>query len=241
VVVINETAQRKFWPHQDPLGRRVSGDGGEHWVTIVGVVGDVREFGLDKAPAPEAYASQAQSPQPSTLLVRTTAEPRGMQRALAAAIHEVDSQTAVTHVLTLEQARYESMASPRVTASLLGIFAGLALVIASAGIGGIMALMVSQRVREIGIRIALGARPEKILQMVIGRGLFLAGMGIAIGIVGAVGMTSLVKSLLFEVPPTDAITFAAVGVTLLGAAVLASYLPARRAAAIDPNEALRAD
>jgi putative ABC transport system permease protein len=241
VVVINETAQRKFWPDEDALGKRVSGDGGEHWVTIVGVVGDVREFGLDKAPAPEAYASQAQSPQPSTLLVRTTAEPRSMQRALTAAIHDVDSETAVTHVLTLEQARYESMASPRVTASLLGIFAGLALVIASAGIGGIMALMVSQRVREIGIRIALGARPEKILQMVIGRGLFLAALGIAIGIVGAVAMTSLVKSLLFEVPPTDAITFAAVGVTLLAAAVFASYLPARRAAAIDPNEALRAD
>ncbi len=241
VVVINETAQRKFWPHEDPLGKRVSGDGGEHWATIVGVVGDVREFGLDKVPAPEAYASQAQSPQPSALLVRTTAEPRSMQRALTAAIHEVDSQTAVTHVLTLEQARYESMASPRVTASLLGIFAGLALVIASAGIGGIMALMVSQRVREIGIRIALGARPEKILQMVIGKGLFLAGLGIAIGIVGAIGMTSLVKSMLFEVPPTDALTFAAVGLTLLAAAVLASYLPARRAAAIDPNEALRAD
>jgi putative ABC transport system permease protein len=241
VVVINETAQRKFWPHEDALGKRVSGDGGEHWATIVGVVGDVREFGLDKAPAPEAYVSQAQSPQPSTLLVRTTAEPRGMQQALTAAIHDVDSQTAVTRVLTLEQARYESMASPRVTASLLGIFAGLALVIASAGIGGIMALMVSQRVREIGIRIALGAGPEKILQMVIGRALFLAGLGIAIGIVGAVGMTSLVKSLLFEVPPTDAITFAAVGLTLLAAAGFASYLPARRAAAIDPNEALRAD
>jgi putative ABC transport system permease protein len=241
VVLINEAAQRKFWPNEDPLGKRVSGDGGEHWVTIVGVVGNVREFGLDKAPAPEAYASQAQSPQPSTLLVRTAAEPRGMQRALTTAIHDVDSQTAVTHVLTLEQARYDSMASPRVTASLLGIFAGLALVIACAGIGGIMALMVSQRVREIGIRIALGARPEKILQMVIGRGLILAGSGIAIGIVGAMAMTSLVKSLLFEVPPTDALTFAAVGLTLLAAAVFASYLPARRAAAIDPNEALRAD
>jgi ABC-type antimicrobial peptide transport system permease subunit len=164
-----------------------------------------------------------------------------MQRALTAAIHDVDSQTAVTHVLTLEQARYESMASPRVIASLLGIFAGLALVIASAGIGGIMALMVSQRVREIGIRIALGARPEKILQMVIGRGLFLASLGIAIGVAGAALMTSLVKSLLFEIPPTDALTFAAVGLTLLAAAVISSYLPARRAAAIDPNEALRAE
>jgi putative ABC transport system permease protein len=164
-----------------------------------------------------------------------------MSRALTRAIHEVDSQTAVTHILTLEQARYESMASPRVTASLLSIFAGLALVIATAGIGGIMALMVSQRVREIGIRIALGAHPASILQMVLGQGMLLAVVGVGIGIAGAVALTGLVKSLLFEVPPTDVLTFSGVGLTLLTAAALASYLPARRAAAVDPNVALRAD
>jgi putative ABC transport system permease protein len=241
VVVINEAAKRQFWPNEDPLGKRVSGDAGETWVTIVGIVGDVREFGLNKAPAPEAYASQMQNPQPSTLIVRTAADPRAMATDLTRTIHDVDSQTAVTHILTLEQARYESMASPRVTASLLGIFAGLALVIASAGIGGIMALMVNQRVREIGIRIALGASPAGILQMIIGKGLLLTGLGIAIGIAGAVAATGLVKSLLFEVPPTDLLTFAAVALTLLAAAALASYLPARRAASIDPNQALHSD
>jgi putative ABC transport system permease protein len=241
VAVINEAAERQFWPNEDPIGKRASGDGGDHWVTIVGVVGDVREFGLDHAPIAEFYASQAQNAQPSTLIVRTISEPRSMAQALTRAVHDVDPQTAVTHVLTLEQARYESMASPRVTASLLGIFAGLALVIATAGIGGIMALMVSQRVREIGIRIALGARPASILQMVLGQGMLLAVLGVGIGIAGAIALTGLVKSLLFEVPPTDVLTFSGVGLTLLAAAALASYLPARRAAAVDPNIALRAD
>ena len=241
VAVINEAAKRQFWPNEDPIGKRVSGDGGEHWVNIVGVVGDVREFGLDHAPTAEFYASQAQNAQPATLIVRTISEPRSMAQALTRAVHDVDPQTAVTHILTLEQARYESMASPRVTASLLGIFAGLALLIATAGIGGIMALMVSQRVREIGIRIALGARPASILQMVLGQGLVLTVLGIGIGIVGAVALAGLVKSLLFEVPPTDILTFSGVGLTLLIAAALASYLPARRAATVDPNEALRAD
>jgi putative ABC transport system permease protein len=241
VAVINEAAKRRFWPNEDSLGKRISADGGEHWVTIVGIVGDGREFGLDHAPSPEFYAPQAEGPQPGNLLVRTAVEPRSMAQALTRAVHDVDAQTAVTHILTLEQARYESMASPRVTASLLGIFAGLALVIATAGIGGIMALVVSQRVREIGIRIALGARPASILQMVLGQGMLMAVLGVAIGIAGAIALTGLVKSLLFEVPPTDVLTFSAVGLTLLAAAALASYLPARRAAAVDPNVALRAD
>src|SRR5271163_504923 len=241
VAVINESASRKYWPNEDPIGKRVSADGGQHWVSVVGVVGDVREFGLDHTPPPEFYGAQAQNAQPATLIVRTAAEPRSMARAITTAVHGVDSQTAVTHILTLEQARYESMASPRVTASLLATFAGLALIIATAGIGGIMALMVSQRVREIGIRIALGARPASILRMVLGQGMVLAALGVGIGVAGAFVLTGLVKSLLFEVPPTDILTFSAVGATLLSAAALASYLPAKRASAIDPTEALRAD
>ncbi|MGC1613567.1 MAG: ABC transporter permease [Candidatus Acidiferrum sp.] len=241
VIVINETMKRQLWPNESPIGKRISNDGGEHWGTIVGIVGDVREFGLNHPPVPEIYAPQKLNLAPGVLIVRTAVEPRSMAKALTRAVHDVDSQMAVSHILSLEQARYESMASPRVTASLLGIFAGLALVIATAGIGGIMALMVSQRVREIGIRIALGARPSSILQMVIGKGLLLAVLGIGIGIAGAVALMGLVKSLLFEVPPTDVLTFSGVGLTLLAAAALASYLPARRAASVDPNVALRAD
>ena len=241
VLLINEAAKRQLWPNEDPVGKRISADGGQHWAQIVGVVGDVREFGLDHPPTSEFYAAQAQNPSPAALIVRTATEPLSMARALTRAVHDVDSQTAVTHILTIEQARYESMASPRVTTTLLGIFGGLALLIATAGIGGIIALMVSQRVREIGIRIALGARPSSILQMILGKGLLLAGLGVAIGMVGAMALAGLVKSLLFEVPPTDVITFGAVGLTLLIAAALASFLPAKRAASVDPNVALRAE
>src|SRR5215472_2893152 len=241
VLLINEAAKRQLWPNEDPVGKRISADGGQHWAQIVGIVGDVREFGLDHPPTSEFYVAQAQNPSPAALIVRTATEPLSMARALTRAVHDVDSQTAVTHILTIEQARYESMASPRVTTTLLGIFGGLALLIATAGIGGIIALMVSQRVREIGIRIALGARPSSILQMILGKGLLLAGLGVAIGIVGAMALAGLVKSLLFEVPPTDVITFCAVGLTLLAAAAVASFLPAKRAASVDPNVALRAE
>jgi putative ABC transport system permease protein len=241
VAIINEAMRRQLWPSESPLGKRISADGGQHWGQIVGVVGDVREFGLDHAPVPELYVPQAINPAAGTVVVRTIADPGGMARALTAAIHEVDPQAAVTHMLTLDQARDESIASPRLTASLLGIFAALALLIATAGIGGIMALMVSQRVRELGIRIALGAQRWKIVYIVLRQGLLLTALGLAIGLAGAIALTGLLKSLLFEVPPTDAFTFTSVALLLLGAAALACYLPARRAAAVDPNVALRAE
>ena len=241
IAIINETMKRQLWPNESPIGKRITPDGGQHWGQIVGVVGDVREFGLDHAPVAETYVPQALNPAAGTVVVRTTAEPQSMARALTRAIHEVDPQAAVTHIVTLEQARYESMASPRLTTTLLGIFAGLALVIAAAGIGGIMALMVSQRVREIGIRIALGAGPMKIVQMVLGKGMVLAALGIGFGIAGGIALTGLVKSLLFEVAPTDVVTFGAVGLLLAGSTAVACYLPARRAAAVDPNIALRAE
>ena len=239
VVIINEAMKRQYWAHEDPIGKRVSGDNGEHWATVVGVVGDVREFGLDRAPSPEFYVPQAQGPGPATLIVRTTAEPGSMARAITRAVHDVDSQAAVTRVITLEQARYDSMASPRVTASLLSLFAGLALLIAASGIGGIMALTVSQRVREIGIRIALGAQPSAISRMILGQGLLLAALGVGLGVAGALSLKGLLKSLLFGVTPADPATFAAVGFVLIGAAVIASYVPARRAASIDPINTLR--
>jgi putative ABC transport system permease protein len=241
VVIINEAMKRQFWPHEDPIGKRVSADNGETWVTIVGVVGDVREFGLEHPIAPEFYVPQSEGSNPSALIVRTIADPRAMADALTRAVHDIDSQAAVTHVLTLEQARSESVASPRVTAALLAIFAGLALLIAAAGIGGIMALTVSQRVREIGIRLALGARPSSILWMVLGQGLLLATLGVGIGLVGAVGLKTLVKSLLFGVTATDPATFTGVAFVLVGAAMIATYLPARRAAAVDPIIALRTE
>jgi putative ABC transport system permease protein len=241
VAMVNEAMKRRFWPNEDPVGKIISFDDGATWATIVGIAGDVREFGLDRPALPEIYIPHSEGPSPSTLSVRTVADPRTMGEAINHAVHDVDSQIAVTHVVTLEQARAESTTSPRVTASLLGIFGGLALVIAAAGIGGIMALAVSQRVREIGIRIALGAQPSKILGMILGQGLLLTALGVGIGLVGALAVTGLVKSLLFEVTPTDPATFLGVALVLVAAAILASYLPARRAAAVDPIEALRTE
>jgi len=241
VAMINEAMKRQYWPSEDPIGKRVSGDNGATWATIVGIVGDVREFGLDQKVAPEFYLPHSEGPGPSALIVRTTAEPRALAVAVSQAVHDVDSQAAVTHVLTLEEARSESLASPRVTASLLTLFAGLALLIAAAGIGGIMSLTVSQRTREIGIRMALGAKPTNVMRMVIGQGMLLTFAGVGIGIVGALVLTRLVKTLLFEVTPNDPFTFASVAATLVVAAVVAVFLPARRAASIDPIVALRSE
>jgi len=241
VAMVNEAMRRRFWPNEDPVGKGISFDDGATWATIVGIAGDVREFGLDRPALPEIYIPHSEGPSPSTLSVRTIADPQTMSETITRALHEVDPQLAVTHIVTLEQARTESTTSPRVTASLLGIFGGLALLIAAAGIGGIMALAVSQRVREIGIRIALGAQRSKILRMVLGQGLLLAALGVGIGLAGALAVTHLAKSLLFEVTPTDPATFLGVAVVLVAAAILASYLPARRAAAIDPIEALRTE
>jgi len=241
VAVINEAAKRQYWAQEDPIGKRISGDNGASWLTIVGVVGDVRDFGLDQKVTPEIYTPHSEGAAPSTLIVRTMGDPRGLAEAISKAVHDVDPQTAVTHALTLEQARSESIASPRVTASLLAVFAGLALLIAGAGIGGIMALAVSQRTREIGIRIALGAQPLNVMRMVLGQGLLLAIVGVGIGAVGALALTGLVKTLLFEVVPNDPITFLSVAVTLIACGALASFLPARRAASIDPIVALRSE
>jgi putative ABC transport system permease protein len=239
VAVLNETARRQLFPNENAIGKKVSLDKGKKWIEIVGVMGDVRDFGLTQPPAARIYLSEAQFPQSGDLMVRTAADPQMMAAGIKKAIHEVDSQTAVTRVMTLEQARSDSMASPRVTASLLGLFAGLALLIATAGIGGIMALTVSQRVHEIGIRMALGAEPAAILKMVLGQGLSLVLLGGAIGFAGALALKGLVKSFLFGVTPNDPVTFATVALLLAGAALVASYVPARRAAAVDPMHVLR--
>jgi putative ABC transport system permease protein len=239
VVLINEAAQRRFWPHEDPVGKRVKGENDSQWTTIVGVVGDVRDFGLERPAPPEFYVPQGEGVGPNALLVRTAADPASVALAVASAVHEVDSQVAVTHTLTLEQARSDSSVAPRVIASLLGIFGALALVIAAAGIGGIMALTVSQRVKEIGVRMALGAEPSAILRMILRQSLILTVLGVAIGAIGAVAMTGLFKSLLFQVAPTDPVTFIVVALVLIASALLAGFLPARRAASIDPIVALR--
>jgi len=242
VVIINQTMQRRFWPAGNPVGQHISFDNGDHWRQVVGVVGDVHDLGLDHAPELQAYEPVAQHGGVGTLIVRTAvADPLAMSRQITRAVHDVDADTAVSGVMSLDQARSDSVATPRTTASLLGIFGALALLIATAGIGGIMALTVSQRIHEIGIRIALGAQPVRVLYMVLRQGVLLALLGVAIGLIGALGLTGMTKSLLFEVTPTDPVTYFAVALVFVSAALLAGYVPARRAAAIDPIEALRCE
>jgi putative ABC transport system permease protein len=241
VLVINRTAARRYWRDEDPLGRRVSFDKGEHWMKVVGVVGDVREFGLDKEPGAETYVAEAQISAIGSVVVRTSQDGLNIANQVRRAILEVDPQTAIPTVQTLEQARNASMASPRVMTDLLGIFAALALAIAAFGIGGILALMVNQRLNEIGIRVALGAKPGDLLVMILRQGMTLVVIGLAIGLASALGLTRLMKTLLFEVQPTDPLTFAAVSLVLGAAALLACYVPARRALRIDPLRALRSE
>jgi putative ABC transport system permease protein len=241
VVVINRTAARHYWRDEDPIGRRVSFDQGEHWIKVVGVVGDVKEFGLDQPPGDETYLAQAQTRALGSIVVRTSQDGMNIANQMRRAILEVDPQTAIPNVETLEHARNASMASPRVMTDLLGIFAALALAIAAFGIGGILALTVNQRLNEIGIRIALGAKPGDLLAMILRQGMTLVGIGLAIGLASAMGLTRLMKTLLFEVQPNDPVTFAGVSAVLGAAALLACYIPARRALRIDPLRALRSE
>ena len=216
-------------------------DGGDHWSTVIGVVGDVKEFGLNKDAGDELYLSQEQNPMIGSVVVRTSQEGLGLANALRRVILEEDPQTAIPNVETLEQARFDSMASPRVMTDLLGIFAALALAIAAFGIGGILALTVNQRVNEIGIRMALGAKPGDVLAMILRQGMTLVMAGLVVGMISALALTGMMKSLLFQVEPNDPVTFAGVSAVLGTVALMACYVPARRALRIDPLRALRSE
>ncbi|MGH9773626.1 MAG: ABC transporter permease [Candidatus Acidiferrales bacterium] len=241
VVIINQSMQRRFWPGENPVGKTVSFEhNGTFRCQIVGVVGDVRDLGLDRSPMLQIYGSMAQDGMAlGSLVVRTAADPGRMANQLVRAVHELDPSTAVSGIITLDQARHDSLTPPRITASLLGIFAGLALLIATVGIGGILALTVSQRTHEFGVRIALGARPVDILSMVTRQGMILAVIGIGLGLGGAFFLTRLLKTFLFETTPTDPATYAGVALVFFAAALTACWIPARRAARVDPIVALR--
>ena len=241
IAVINQTLARHRWGNEDPLGKRVSVDQGRSWVTIVGVVGDVHQYGLNREPTDELYHPIRQTFGASNLLVRTMFSPAMMMPQLRKAIYAVDQDYAIDQVQTLETVRQESMASPRLTAVLLGLFAMLALLITAAGLAGVMALSVSQRTREIGIRMALGASASSVLRMVLRQGMTLVLLGLALGVVGALLLTRLMTTLLFAVEPTDPLTFLAVSAVLALVAAIACFMRARRATLIDPLAALRSE
>jgi predicted permease len=242
VAVVNRSAARHFWGTQDPIGKRFSADGGQTWTQIAGVVGDVKQYGLDKEPVDEIYVPLAQSPLlDSILVVKTSVEPMSVARSIIQLLYEVDPNQPAARVRSLEQVRAESMAAPRLTANLLSLFALLALTIAATGIGGVMALAVGQRRHEIGVRMAIGARPGEILRMILGQGMGLALIGVVLGLVGALWLTRLLQQLLFEVTPTDPLTYVGVAAVLGLSALVACYIPARRAARVDPIIALRVE
>ena len=239
VSIVNEAAARHRWGNEDPVGKRVSFDNGQTWVTIVGVVGNVRQYGLDKEPSDEIYGPVAQLAFGSFLVVKTKGDPLAASKSLRDAVHEVDSETAVDQVKTLQQVLDDSVASPRLTAWLLGLFALVALVITAAGISGVMALAVTQRTREIGIRIALGASRTGIVAMIMRQGMTLVLVGLGIGVAGALVLNGLVASLLYATPGADPVTFAAVSCLLVLVAGAACLIPSLRATAIDPMLTLR--
>jgi putative ABC transport system permease protein len=240
VVIINETMARRFWPNESPLGKRVTINvrfhtGQDVSREIVGVVADVRHAGLHEPAEPEMYTSHLQVPWPwMHLVLRTKVDPASMAPAVTAELRALDRSVPAPTARTMEQRLSDSLAARRFNLLLLGGFAALALVLAGLGIYSVMAYAVTQRSREIGIRLALGSRPLDVMKLVVGHGMALGLIGAGLGLAGAFALTRLMKTLLFGVSPTDLWTFMVAPVALLSVALLACYLPARRAARIDP-------
>jgi putative ABC transport system permease protein len=242
-VVISETMARRHWPGEDPIGKRVRIAWDSHEDEIIGVVGDVKHYGLD-SPSVRAmtYWPYARNPYGAmTVTIRTASDPRQIVNAVAAAVRRLDPDLALAAVQTMDEVVSNSMAERRLTMLLLAVFAGAALVLAALGIYGVVAYSVTQRTQEIGIRMALGARQGDVLRMIVRQAVALVSIGIAVGAAGALLLTRLMEGLLFAVTPADPVTFAAVGATLALVAALASYVPGLRATRVDPVIALRAE
>jgi putative ABC transport system permease protein len=244
VVIISETMARRFWPNEDPLGKRIKvgrSTSSRPWLTVIGVVKDVRQYELVIEPKPQMYVpyQQAEFFEPRALVVRANFDPLSLTGTVRQTVWEIDKDQPVSDISTMEEVIADSVARQRFSMWLLGIFAGLALVLAAVGIYGVMSYSVAQRTREIGIRMALGAQRSDVLKMTIGGGLRLVLMGAAIGLAAALVLTRVMSSLLFGVSPTDPLTFVSISIVLISVAVLASYVPARRATRVDPMFALR--
>jgi predicted permease len=242
VAVLSQAAAQHLWAGEDAVGKRFTADGGKTWITIVGIVGNVKQFGLDREATDEMYVPLPQNPLlQANLVVKTAGEPMALAREVIQQIYEIDPSQPAARVRSLEQLRTDSIAAPRLTAALLGIFALVALAIAAAGISGVMILSVSQRTHEIGVRMALGARPGEIVKMVMRQGMALVLIGSVLGLAGAFVLTHGMRKLLFRVAPNDPTTYVAVAAVLAAAALAASFIPARRAARVDPLVALRTE
>jgi putative ABC transport system permease protein len=243
VVIIDEALAKKYWPNQDALGKRI--DIGNYarndrkFLTIVGIVRNIRHRGLDVDPAPEYYLPLAQAPRTSMILaVRSAHDPRSLAPAIRREIQSLDPDQPIANVRTLETVAAESIAPRRISMVLLGVFAGIALLLASVGIYGVISYLVVQRTHEIGVRMALGAQRGDVLRLVVGHAAKLVGLGVVIGLILAFASTRALSALLYNVGAFDGATFVFVTLALVGIALLASYIPALRATGADPMIAL---
>jgi putative ABC transport system permease protein len=239
VAVISQALAGRNWPGEDPIGSRISLDD-EEWIEIVGVAGNVLHSGLDREPRPEIYLPYQQAAiRFMTLVVKSKSEPMALVGAVRSQVFAVDPDLPVYKVMSLNEIVAESVARPRFNMYLLGIFSAVALVLAAIGIYGLMSFSVSQRTHEIGIRLAMGAGSGDVFKLVVGEGMALALAGLALGLAVAWAVTRLLSSLLFGVTTTDPVTFAGVSFVLAAVALVAVYIPARRATRVDPLVALR--
>jgi predicted permease len=244
VLVVNEAFARRFFPNESAVGKRLGfDDQGGPWIEVVGVVGDTRHFGLDQPVEPAMYMPYGQKRWGwmswITLMVRTRGEPLDVVPAVQQTLWSLDDRLPIRELATVADLYKESSARRRFAAALVVGFAGVAVFLGLFGVYGVVSYTVAQREREFGVRMALGAEGRRILRSVLRQGLAIAAMGVVIGLVGAVLLTRVMESLLFGVAPTDPLTFLATALLLTGVALLACYIPARRAARVDPIEALR--
>ncbi|HSF24517.1 MAG TPA: ABC transporter permease, partial [Blastocatellia bacterium] len=243
VTIIDERLAREYWPNEDPIGKRIRfgpPEDNEPWHTIVGVVGDVRHERLDAQTRKSVYLPYVQVPiGGSSIAVRTEGRPENLIAAVRAQVRELDPDLPVTRIMPMTEVVARSVWQPRLYTVLFGVFAAVALILATVGIYGVMSYAVTQRTREIGLRMALGAQRTDVLKLVVGQGILLAAVGVGVGLVAAIALTRLMSTLLFGVTATDPITFAAVSMLLSGVALGACFIPARRAAKVDPMIALR--
>ncbi len=240
VVVINQTTATRYWPGQDAVGKHLANSRDRVQREIVGVVADVKFGGLNAASTEEMYLPMAQAPWPTmTLVVRSSANPQPLVAAVRAKIAESDPDLPVTGILSMEEVVATSVAQPRIIMQFVGVFAGFALLLAAIGIYGVVAYSVTTRKQEMGIRVALGARPADILRLVVGQGMRMTFLGVALGVVVSLALTRLLASLLFGVHATDPFVFIAAALVLAATAFAACYIPARRATRVDPIVVLR--
>ena len=246
VAVINDTMAGKLWPEKDPIGGRFRSVTGEpaDWFTVIGVAPDLRQDDIDDdtPPQPVAYVPYPYGITPNTgITVRAAGIPANLTAAIRGEIRSSDPGVAIFSVQTMEELRTAGFWQFRLFGFMFGIFGAAALFLAGIGVYGVLSFSVSQRTQEMGVRIALGAQRSDVLRLVVRQGVVLAGIGIVFGIAGAIGVTRVIRSLLYNVTPTDPLSFGGVAMFLAAIAFLASYLPARRATAVDPIVALRND